>query len=92
MKFFNRYDGEVPPRPWRVVTEKCFTSDDVECWGIVDANNNPIVVTDCGHYPPNIKTAELIVELVNEQDRQNGSSGAEVRDVPTCGQASPGAT
>lgn len=57
----------VPPRPWRVVTEKCFTSDDVECWGIVDADNNPVIETDCGHYPPNIKTAELIVFLVNRE-------------------------
>ena len=57
-------NDKIPPRPWRTIS-----GDDPEdpsrCNGIVDADGNSVVVTDSGFYPPNMKTAEWIVRLVN---------------------------
>lgn len=53
----------IPPTPWQVVMD----DDDEECWGIVDANGEEVIVTDCGYYPPNRATAELIVAAVNKE-------------------------
>lgn len=51
------------PRPWTVWIEG--SGKDRECFGIRDANDESVVITDAGHYPPDIKTAELIVSAVN---------------------------
>ncbi len=61
-----RRHGGVPPRPWRVnIDVNSRDPNDRECWGIVDANGNAVVETDCGYYPPDIETAEFIVNCVN---------------------------
>lgn len=52
----------VPPRPWSVYIE------DGECWGIKDANGERVVETDTGVYPPNLRTALLIVKAVNDYE------------------------
>lgn len=49
----------LPPRPWSVYIV------DGMCWGILAADGTEIVQTDCGYYPPNLKTAEFICECVN---------------------------
>ncbi len=59
--------AEHSPTPWRLQIDEVgpeFT--DVP---IVDANGEPVVITDSGCYPPDNATAALIVEAVNERDR-----------------------
>ena len=59
--------AEHSPTPWRLQIDEVgpeFT--DVP---IVDANGEPVVITDSGCYPPDNATADLIVEAVNERDR-----------------------
>jgi hypothetical protein len=52
----------IPPRPWRIEVY----GEDITY--IVDANGDHVVVTDCGFYPPNLKTAEFICKCVNEAE------------------------
>ena len=55
--------AEHSPTPWRLQIDEVgpeFT--DVP---IVDANGEPVVITDSGCYPPDNATAALIVEAVN---------------------------
>lgn len=51
------------PRPWRVEPDP---DDPKRCWGIFDANDDLVVVTDGGIYPPNRRVAEMIVYAVNK--------------------------
>lgn len=61
----NRYRDEdvISPRPWRV--ENVARENDCAC--ILDANGDPVVITDDGFYPPNLATAHFICKCVNER-------------------------
>lgn len=54
------------PGPWRYEPDEvaCFTDEP-----ILDANGEPVVITDSGVYPPGPETARFIVDAVNERDR-----------------------
>lgn len=55
-----RSETEVAPLPWRIEVV------DGECWGIIDADGDNVVITDSAVYPPNMATAEFIVSCVNK--------------------------
>ena len=73
-----RSAGSTPvasPRPWRVYWGEEFwrdlrggESEHGRVYGIRDANDERIVETDTGVYPPCPADAELIVRAVNEYD------------------------
>ena len=48
------------PRPWRLGTDQ---------GEIVAANGEPVIITDCGYYPPGPWTAKFIVAAVNGYKR-----------------------
>ncbi len=57
-------------RPWRVLVESygdAFPDTEPEdyCNGIVDADGDHVIQTDSGCYPPDLETAQLIVDAVN---------------------------
>lgn len=45
------------PAPWRILPNPDWPE---RIMGIVDADNDEVVVTDCGVYPPDIEDAYLI--------------------------------
>lgn len=53
------------PGPWRLDLDEiaCFTDRP-----ILDANGEPVVITDSGVYPPGPETARFIVDAVNNAD------------------------
>ena len=54
------------PGPWRCeFDEDCPATTD---WPILDANGEPVVVTDSGFYPPDPETARAIVDAMNNED------------------------
>jgi len=63
------------PRPWRVVAH------DGDCCAIVAANDEPVVITDSGFYPPDKLTAQIICDAVNDygvdpERAKGGTDGA----------------
>lgn len=56
-------------RPWRVVVETWGDPPEDYCDGIVDAEGERVVETDSGCYPPDLETAQLIVDAVNAWKR-----------------------
>lgn len=56
-------DDRIPPTPWSLDIHQGVDGESL--WGIRDANGHEIVVTDCGYYPPNKATAQLIIDAVN---------------------------
>lgn len=53
------------PRPWKALPGDEIEGEGRRCDGIVDANGHSVVVTDSGFYPPDLETAQLIVDAVN---------------------------
>ena len=56
-------DDRIPPTPWSL--DLSGEGDEERLCGIRDANGHEVIVTDCGYYPPNKATAQLIIDAVN---------------------------
>jgi len=54
------------PTPWRLDFDEIWPA--VTDWPILDANGEPVVITDSGCYPPDNETAREIVEAVNAHE------------------------
>lgn len=54
------------PRPWRLALDEDAPS--LTDWPILDAEGNPVLVTDSGFYPPQPDVSRLIVEAVNAHE------------------------
>lgn len=52
------------PLPWQI-DERERANGNCADRPILDANGSEVVVTDCGIYPPELKTCEAIVECMN---------------------------